>query len=1212
MNEHSHARIFSGVIALHLGLISRGDFEKALKVWLPSRQSDLSKTLIRQHLLTETEADSLKEFQHRFLEKYEGDASRALKETENFQPTLAQMQLIEDEDSKRYLASLLDNSRPVNQEETVVFEPSQGSGTTVQPSTVSRFRILRPHATGGLGEVSVAQDTELNREVAFKEIKDRYADDRECRSRFLIEAEVTGGLEHPGIVPVYGLGRYDNGRPYYAMRFIRGDSLKTAVDQFHQANKGSSGSGNKYASLGFRSLLGRFVDVCQAIEFAHSRGVLHRDLKPGNVMLGKYGETLVVDWGLAKLVGDESSVVGQKAEPTVLESSNLSHTATGSVVGTPAYMPPEQAAGRLDELGPQSDVYSLGATLYYVLTGKTPFSSERPHDILDSVVRGRLKQPTDFDSHIPKALESVCLKAMAVQVNERYASPQELAKELERWMADEAVHAFQDPLLTRVRRWTQRHKTVVSCVVGAVLVGIASLITINLMLKFANDSLTLANEQITREIENVRIARAQTAAVNDFLVNDLLHQADPEQNPFRERTTVVQLLDRASERISSNETLTQQPLVAGSIQHTIGTTYYSLGEFQKAKQHLRSAVEIRQRAQADVDALESQLMLAEVLQGLEEQDEALKVVHDLQKYLPVDERGETQIRSELLRANIFSRQGDYAQAEAIAQACLDEAAEILGEGHSLTNKCRVAMAQILTVQLKDYERTLALHEESLAIARRIGTAEDSEEVLAMKVNLAEALGSFGEPEKSKDLLREVLETRRKKQPDSHPAMIANSVAFGVVHSRRGEHSKAASIYRKRYDQAVATLGPDHFVSWFAREHLAGHLLTVAAHTVDADEYVQEAELLLRKNLETCEKQNWSPLHADGIMTRWSLAKALIENGKAEEARRLLTEWIATISDDRGEGVESLGLRLTLAQQDLSEGKFAEAIPEVERIVDQTKKLLPPAHIGRAYATATLAGLKMKQRDYKEADELWSEFLDFAVESKMALPEDFQGVVGAIAESKFSQKIKRSLGKHKLLGGSHYYIELNVPDHWVTIVITNPLGFVMSVEKEHVEQGACRHFYAPVLSGTYEIHVIGLREDLVGHDYQLSIQSGKMEHWKSLNGTLDLEDEKDDLQFGFVKKEHALDFQEHQKYTVTATSEEFDPFARLESSSGVLLATDNNSGSGNSARIDITTGAKAETHRLTILGNEKEAVGSYSAEIHKFEADGPTINLAGQF
>jgi tRNA A-37 threonylcarbamoyl transferase component Bud32 len=181
----------------------------------------------------------------------------------------------------------------------------------IESTSADRFRILRKHAEGALGQVSVALDEELHREVALKEIKERLADNPESRARFLVEAEITGRLEHPGIVPIYSLGIRANGRPFYAMRLIRGQSLKDAIAEFHggfqppSANATGAAAlvrqaGPAFDSLEFRQLLGRFTAVCNAIAYAHSSGVLHRDIKPGNIMLGNYGETLVVDWGLAK------------------------------------------------------------------------------------------------------------------------------------------------------------------------------------------------------------------------------------------------------------------------------------------------------------------------------------------------------------------------------------------------------------------------------------------------------------------------------------------------------------------------------------------------------------------------------------------------------------------------------------------------------------------------------------------------------------------------------------------------------------------------------------------------------------------------------------------------------------------------------------------------------------------------------------------------
>jgi len=391
----------------------------------------------------------------------------------------------------------------------------------------SRFRILRPHARGGLGEVFIARDAELNRDVALKEIQARFADDSDSRSRFVLEAEVTGGLEHPGIVPVYGLGQYEDGRPYYAMRFIRGDSLKEAIELFHRAagqRAPSSGHGTSdstpsqstlpalaFQSVEFRTLLGRFVDVCQAISYAHSRGVLHRDLKPGNIMLGKYGETLVVDWGLAKVQDNEDST--QASGEGVLRPSSgsgITPTMFGSVIGTPGYMPPEQAMGQLDQLGPTSDVYSLGATLYHVLTGRSAFRGDDYNALLENVKAGRFEPPRGLQGNLPRSLEAVCLKAMSLESANRYSTPQLLADDIERYLADEPVSAFAEPVMTRSLRWARKHRTVTTATAAVVLVLAVSLGMFSTILSSKNTELRKTNSQLAEA--NIRERDAKTLA----------------------------------------------------------------------------------------------------------------------------------------------------------------------------------------------------------------------------------------------------------------------------------------------------------------------------------------------------------------------------------------------------------------------------------------------------------------------------------------------------------------------------------------------------------------------------------------------------------------------------------------------------------------------------------------------------------------------------
>lgn len=368
----------------------------------------------------------------------------------------------------------------------------------------ARFKILRPHDRGGLGEVFVAMDTELDREVALKQILRAHSDHLQSRVRFDLEAKITGGLEHPGIVPVYGLGQHPDGRPFYAMRFIRGKSLQAAINEFHDADDTPGNPGEK--TLQLRKLLSRFVSVCNAIDYAHSRGVLHRDLKPGNIMLGKYGETLVVDWGLAK-TDMRSAVIrslDQEAALTPGSGSSVSETEMGQVVGTPSYMSPEQAEGRLDLLGPESDVYSLGATLYTLLTGQLAFSKSMLSDMLRRVRHGEFRAPRLIDAEIPKALEAICLKSMATDPKDRYHTAGELANDIEAWMADEPVSAWQEPWVERSKRWLRRHQTIVTGTAAAVVVALLGMIA----------GLTVVSEQNARlEKTNQDLKQARAARV---------------------------------------------------------------------------------------------------------------------------------------------------------------------------------------------------------------------------------------------------------------------------------------------------------------------------------------------------------------------------------------------------------------------------------------------------------------------------------------------------------------------------------------------------------------------------------------------------------------------------------------------------------------------------------------------------------------------------
>ncbi len=413
-------------------------------------------------------------------------------------------------------------------------EGDGGGGT--RPA--ARYVATRLHARGGLGEVYLAHDCELDREVALKRIQARHADHAGHRARFLVEAQVTGGLEHPGIVPVYSLGREGDGRPYYAMRFIRGESLGEAIGEFHRlhARPDRDPAGR---ALGLRRLLGRLIDVCQAMAYAHSRGVLHRDLKPSNIMLGKFGETLVVDWGLARIPGDGGGGEGEgegEDRPLSAPAAGSSPTEAGSILGTPAYMSPEQANGEVDRLGSASDIYSLGATLYALLAGVAPFVDGSIFAVLERSRRGDFPPPRAVRPDVPPALEAICLKAMALDPAARYPSALALAGDLDRWLADEPVSARREPWIDRLARWRRRHRSLVTAASAVLVVAALALAAGALAIDAERSVAVLERDRARRESARaeVEFRRARRAVDDSFTrVSEDVLLENPRLRPLR-------------------------------------------------------------------------------------------------------------------------------------------------------------------------------------------------------------------------------------------------------------------------------------------------------------------------------------------------------------------------------------------------------------------------------------------------------------------------------------------------------------------------------------------------------------------------------------------------------------------------------------------------------------------------------------------------------
>ncbi|MBI4618117.1 MAG: SUMF1/EgtB/PvdO family nonheme iron enzyme [Planctomycetes bacterium] len=373
------------------------------------------------------------------------------------------------------------------------------------PSADSFGRYLhgRELARGGMGAVFKVLDPELERDVALKVVLPGAEPSAYELRKFLAEARITGQLEHPNIVPVHELGRTPEGRPYFTMKLVRGRSMAQAIRELRGKNDDAI-----RARAGF---LAAFLKVCDAMAFAHSRGVIHRDLKPANVMLGEYGEVLVMDWGLARVRGvdDPESDARLSSSVATLRSASTADpgaTKSGMVLGTPAYMPPEQAAGEIAAIDERSDVYSLGAILYEVLTLSPPHTGSNAAAILARIAEGKIEPPSARapELSVPRELEAVILKAMALDPGARYQKVEDLAAEISAYLGGRTLTAARYTTSQRIRKLVARNRlaSVVVAIASAVVLSVSALFVWRLYgeRRAALEAKTLAEEK-SREAE---------------------------------------------------------------------------------------------------------------------------------------------------------------------------------------------------------------------------------------------------------------------------------------------------------------------------------------------------------------------------------------------------------------------------------------------------------------------------------------------------------------------------------------------------------------------------------------------------------------------------------------------------------------------------------------------------------------------------------------
>jgi serine/threonine protein kinase len=586
MNPSSDKNLLFALIAHHNGYITMEQFFEAAAVWNREPKRELGEILVEKKFLDDVERFNIQGIVEDRVRRQGG-----IDDTLSF--IVASGSVPQKDALPEDWQDKIDAITQVISDKTSPNPPN--FGTPEANRGIHRYIIRKSLGHGGQGYVWEAIDTELNRRVAIKNIVPSLSSDPLHQELLIDEARKTGKLGHPGVPPVFDIGKDADGKPFFTMQLISGGKLSETYDNLKYESISRSDFVNQ-----IRPLLRHLIAACNTVEFAFDKeAVIHRDLKPANIMVNRYGETVVMDWGMGKIISDSSQINDDASSvlfiPITQGSSSEERTSVGTIKGTAAFMSPEQARAENDKLDHRTDVYGLGAILYWILTGQAPH--KRTRDALPDIQKNRFPTPSQArpSLSIPPEIEAICLKAMASEPEDRYQKAGQMAADLENFIAGEPVVALPDNLPRKTERFLRKHARAVS----------ASLIGLTL----ATVGLALANRVIASK--NVQLKNSRAVATNILedllggLTDDRLSQI-PEANGARLKI-LTRIVPDLENLIEQNPEYTQLKLDLVNVLIRLGKLQGDLGEKQEAIERLERAHELLEQTKniSDPDFVEN-------------------------------------------------------------------------------------------------------------------------------------------------------------------------------------------------------------------------------------------------------------------------------------------------------------------------------------------------------------------------------------------------------------------------------------------------------------------------------------------------------------------------------------------------------------------------------------------------------------------------------